>query len=247
MPTLQEQVEKEVREAVHRAVYRDSPTDRAVAYHEVAHALASHTVGLKMASISVSDHSSGVMRNVDRPKPEVDGTPEEIAARLRREYPDAIAKACRKEIVTFLAGRAADLFAGDKGLPVGSSASDLAEADKLADIAVDRGGPGSPPGKLPRRRRGDCSGGLAAHPGVRRPVGLRARDARVRPRNHVLGTGPSRHAPGGVRSPPGGRRVFLPALPASGSHRLVVERLTPHLAGRAVPRAARPADRLGGG
>ena len=140
MPTLQEQVEKEVREAVHRAVYRDSPTDRAVAYHEVAHALASHTVGLKMASISVSDHSSGVMRNVDRPKPEVDGTPEEIAARLRREYPDAIAKACRKEIVTFLAGRAADLFAGDKGLPVGSSASDLAEADKLADIAVDRGG-----------------------------------------------------------------------------------------------------------
>jgi len=140
MATLQEQIEKAVREAVHRDRYRDSPTDRAVARHEVAHALASHTVGLKMASISVSDHSSGVMRNVDRPKPEVDGTPEEIAARLRREYPDAIAKACRKEIVTFLAGRAADEFAGDKGLPVSASASDLAEADKAADVAVGREG-----------------------------------------------------------------------------------------------------------
>jgi hypothetical protein len=147
MATLQEQIEKAVREAVHRDRYRDSPKDREVARHELGHALADFVChpGL-MHSVVMRDDGSGEVLNRTLPRPagmSADESEDEIIARLRSDHPAELEKAMARGVTTLLAGREADLFGEEMGfppVPAGVSRNDFEEADRRAVLAVGREG-----------------------------------------------------------------------------------------------------------
>jgi hypothetical protein len=136
-------IKADIQVAIARYLYRNSPKDRAVARHEAGHCLA-HFISRMgpLDSVSVDDFTaSGEMVSLPVPRP--DGMPEEsretTLRRLRREHPVELKRALGKQIVVYLSGRATDEY-GESGLDRSCSRYDEAEADKLADLAVDRAG-----------------------------------------------------------------------------------------------------------
>jgi hypothetical protein len=140
---LEKLIEAKVAEAlaeIERARYRGSPTDLRVCTHEVAHACVGWLVGgSPLVEVVIRDDASGEMTNEASARAAVAPAGEDRAAvleRLRADHPEVLRSTLGRQIATCLAGITADERAGHARWT--SSISDLAQVDRLAEIAVGR-------------------------------------------------------------------------------------------------------------
>ena len=125
-----------------RAAYRGSPTDLKVCRHEAAHCVVNWIVGdAPLVEVVVRDDGSGETTNEASARAAEAPPGEDHAGRLAalRADPTAqriLAATCAKHVAMILAGVTADHRAGYADWT--SSFDDLAQADRLAEIAVGR-------------------------------------------------------------------------------------------------------------
>jgi len=125
-----------------RAAYRGSPRDLRVARHEIGHSVVNWLCSdAPIVEIVIRDDASGEMTNEASARAaEAPPGPDHAGrlAALRADHPEVLRLTCARHIVTVLGGISADHEAGYGDWT--SSFDDLAQADRLAEIAVGRGG-----------------------------------------------------------------------------------------------------------
>jgi hypothetical protein len=140
MPDLQATIGEAVRVALARALYRGGPIDRRVCTHEAAHAVICWIVGgSPLVEVVVRDDASGEMTNAATQRAAERAPGEDHADRLaalRVAHPEVLRLTCARHIATVLAGVTADQRAGDGRWL--QAREDLAQADRLAEVAVGR-------------------------------------------------------------------------------------------------------------
>ena len=139
MTALEDRIREAIQVAIAHALRKGSPEDLAICRHESAHALAAWACGAPpLREVSVSWVGGGQTDN-RRPRPE--GLPDvpiaDVYAFMRRESPAELRAITSRQIVTLLAGRAAD-ERGDYRPDRSCSQSDI---DKAAHLAAETVGP----------------------------------------------------------------------------------------------------------
>jgi hypothetical protein len=138
--TLEETIAEAVRVALARALYRGGPIDRRVCTHEASHCVVNWLVGdAPLLQVVVRDDGSGETTN----EASAAATPagEDHAARLAALHADPtaqriLAATCARHVAMILAGVTADHRSGHADWT--ASFDDLAQADRLAELAVGR-------------------------------------------------------------------------------------------------------------
>jgi hypothetical protein len=134
---LEDRIREAIQVAIAHALRKGSPEDLAICRHESAHALATWACGAPpLREVSVSWVGGGQTDN-RRPRPE--GVPDvpiaDVFAFMRRDHPAELRATTSRQIVTLLAGRAADQR-GDYRPDQSSPQSDIDKADHLAAETV---------------------------------------------------------------------------------------------------------------
>jgi hypothetical protein len=134
---LEDRIREAIQVAIAHALRKGSPEDLAICCHEAAHALAAWScLAPPLREVSVSWVGGGQTDN-RRPRPE--GTPDvpiaDVYSFMRRDHPGALRAITSRQIVTLLAGRAAD-ERGDYRADRSCSQSDIDKADHLAAETV---------------------------------------------------------------------------------------------------------------